>query len=188
MSEEEQKNIEDKFIAKYFCNFSLFQSTPDIWGLKQIFPIMPLHRLDERPSIKVRVYDLTCDSDGRIDDYIEADSIQPYLSLHELHQAQDYVLGFFLVGAYQEILGDMHNLFGDTQAVNIIAKEDGSYQICDEEPSDTIAEILSYLHIDTGRMRQLWLDRLSSNKVSEVNKKLVLEALEDSLYANSYLS
>ncbi|MEJ2115496.1 MAG: biosynthetic arginine decarboxylase, partial [Gammaproteobacteria bacterium] len=101
LPEEDQKNIEDKFIAKYFCNFSLFQSTPDIWGLKQIFPIVPLHRLDECPSVKARVYDLTCDSDGRIDNYVESDAIQPYLSLHEFHHAQDYVIGFFLVGAYQ---------------------------------------------------------------------------------------
>jgi len=186
--DEEQLSLEDKFVAKYFCNFSLFQSTPDIWGLGQIFPVMPLHRLDEYPTIKARVYDLTCDSDGRIDRYVEAGSIQPYLSLHEFSKQQDYVLGLFLVGAYQEILGDLHNLFGDTNAVNIVINADNSYQICDEEPGDTIEEILSYLHMDTGRMRQVWLERLSSNNVSRQNKELVIDELEASLFTNSYLS
>ena len=149
---------------------------------------MPLHRLDEYPTVKARIYDLTCDSDGRIDKYVEAGSIQPYLSLHEYNEQQEYVLGLFLVGAYQEILGDMHNLFGDTNAVNIVINTDNSYQICDEEPGDTIAEILSYLHIDTGRMRQVWLERLSSNSVSGQDKDLVMGELEASLNVNSYLS
>ena len=186
--DEEKLRLEDKFVAKYFCNFSLFQSTPDIWGLGQIFPVMPLHRLDEYPAIKARIYDLTCDSDGRIDRYVEAGSILPYLSLHEVSEQQDYVLGLFLVGAYQEILGDLHNLFGDTNAVNIIINSDNSYQICDEEPGDTIEEILSYLHMDIGRMRQVWLERLSSNNVSRQNKEFVIDELEASLYTNSYLS
>jgi len=188
LQDEDRLRLEDKFVAKYFCNFSLFQSTPDIWGLKQIFPVMPLHRLDEYPIVKARIYDLTCDSDGRIDKYVEAGSIQPYLSLHEYNEQQEYVLGLFLVGAYQEILGDMHNLFGDTNAVNIVINTDNSYQICDEEPGDTIAEILSYLHIDTGRMRQIWLERLSSNSVSGQDKDLVMGELEASLNVNSYLS
>lgn len=188
LPEEQQKLVEERFVAKVFCNFSLFQSTPDIWGLKQIFPIMPLHRLDECPGIKSRIYDLTCDSDGRIDTYVEADSVQPYLSLHEYQQQQDYVLGIFLVGAYQEILGDLHNLFGDTHAVNIVIGENGCYEICDEEPGDTVVEILSYLHIDTGRMRQNWLQRLVSNNVSEPIKKIVIDEFEASLNANSYLS
>ncbi len=186
--DEDRLRLEDKFVSKYFCNFSLFQSTPDIWGLKQIIPIMPLHRLDEYPTVKARIYDLTCDSDGRINKYVEAGSIQTYLSLHEYNEQQEYILGLFLVGAYQEILGDMHNLFGDTNAVNIAINTDNSYQICGEEPGDTIVEILSYLHIDTGRMRQVWLERLSSNNVSGQDKDLVMGELEASLNVNSYLS
>lgn len=188
LSDEERMYLEDRFVSKYFCNFSLFQSTPDIWGLKQIFPIMPLNRLDELPAKKARIYDLTCDSDGRIDEYVEAGTIRPYLSLHEYREQQDYVLGLFLVGAYQEILGDMHNLFGDTNAVNVVINADHSYQICDVEPGDTVAEILSYLHMDTGRMRKVWLERLSSNNVSEQNIKLVVGELDASMHANSYLS
>ncbi len=187
LPEDELVKLEDKLAAKYFCNFSLFQSTPDIWGLQQILPIMPLHRLNERPTIYSRIYDLTCDSDGRVDQYIEDDRIQGHLSLHEFQHQEDYVIGFFLVGAYQEILGDMHNLFGDTNAVNIMMNADGSYQICDEEPGDTTAEILSYLHIDTNSMRQLWLDRLARNHVSEQMQERVMDELESSLVANSYL-
>lgn len=188
LDEEKKLAVQEKLVAKYFCNFSLFQSTPDIWGLQQIFPIMPVHRLHEHPEVKVRIYDLTCDSDGRIDSYVQNGGIKPYLSLHELQPHQEYVLGIFLVGAYQEILGDMHNLFGDTNAVNIVMNEDGSHQICDEEPGDTVAEILSYLHIDTGRMRQLWLERLTQQDVAAEVKKFVLEDLESSLRANSYLA
>jgi len=188
LTEQQRNNLEDKFTAKYFCNFSIFQSTPDVWGLEQIFPIMPLHFLDQCPEIKSRIYDLTCDSDGRIDTYVEGNALKPYISLHEIKSQQDYVLGVFLVGAYQEILGDMHNLFGDTNAVNILLCPDGSYQICDQEPGDTIAEILSYLHIDTGRMRQVWLDRLSRDEISGETRNLVIEALEQSLHANSYLN
>ncbi|MEM7401987.1 MAG: biosynthetic arginine decarboxylase [Pseudomonadota bacterium] len=187
LPEDDLAKLKSKLVAKYFCNFSLFQSTPDIWGLQQILPIVPLHRLDERPTIPSRIYDLTCDSDGRVDQYIEDDSIQGHLSLHEFQHQEDYVIGFFLVGAYQEILGDMHNLFGDTNAVNIMMNVDGSYQICDEEPGDTTAEILSYLHIDTNSMRQHWLDRLARNDVSEQMKERVMDELESSLAANSYL-
>ena len=189
LNEEHRLALEDKLVAKYFCNFSLFQSTPDIWGLQQIFPIMPLHKLNEFPAIHSRIYDLTCDSDGRIDRYVQGDGgTQSYLSLHEFEAQQDYVLGIFLVGAYQEILGDMHNLFGDTNAVNIVMNEDGSHQICDEEPGDTVLEILSYLHIDTDRMQQLWLERLSRHNVTDGVKELVLRELESSLHANSYLT
>jgi len=149
---------------------------------------MPLHRLNEYPEIKSRIYDLTCDSDGRIDTYVEADSLQAYVSLHKFKPQQDYILGIFLLGAYQEILGDMHNLFGDTHTVNVVIEENGSYQICDEEPGDTVEEILSYLHIDTGRMRQNWMQRLMSNNVPEPTKKTVLDEFEASLNANCYLS
>jgi arginine decarboxylase len=188
LEKQDRAFLQDKFVAKYFCNFSLFQSAPDIWGLKQIFPIMPLHRNNEFPAIKSRIYDLTCDSDGRIDKYVEADTVQAHLSLHVLKQQQDYIIGIFLVGAYQEILGDMHNLFGDTHAVNIVINADGSYQKCDEQPSDTIAEILSYLHIDTDRMRQVWDEKLDSNNVSGHKKEHIMKELAASLHVNSYLS
>ena len=188
LAKEYKSELEEKFIDKYFCNFSIFQSTPDIWGLNQIFPVLPLHRLNEMPKHKVRIHDLTCDSDGQIDRYVEAGGIESHLSLHEFCSEHDYVLGLFLVGAYQEILGDMHNLFGDIYAVNIELKSDGGYQICEEEPGDTIEEVLSYVHINTVTMRQIWQEKLTQMKISEKMKKFVLLELEASLKANSYLN
>ncbi len=188
LSENNSSKLETIFIDKYFCNFSLFQSTPDVWGLDQIFPILPLHRLNEMPQQKVRLHDLTCDSDGQIDRYVEAEGICSYLSLHEYRPQEDYVLGLFLVGAYQEILGDLHNLFGDTNAVNIELKSDGGYQICEEEPGDTVEEVLSYVHIDVKKMRQNWLGKVEHMKISGKMKNLILQELEISLQASSYLT
>ena len=182
------KEIKVRFIDKYFCNFSLFRSTPDIWGLSQIFPIMPLHRLHEFPSHQVRLHDLTCDSDGQIRYYVEDAAIKPYLSLHEFHPRRDYILGIFLVGAYQEILGDMHNLFGDTCAVNVALNPDGSDRIYARQSGDTIEEILSRVHIDSADVRQTWLEKLAQAKVSEETRKLALQELESSLKSGGYLS
>jgi len=187
LSEDCKCELEEKFIEKYFCNFSLFQSTPDIWGLKQIFPILPLHQLNAIPQHKVRLHDLTCDSDGQIDRYVEGGSIKSYLSLHQFFPGQDYVLGLFLVGAYQEILGDLHNLFGDTNAVNIELTADGAYQICEEEPGDSIEEVLSYVHIYASKMPQVWLKKLDQMNVSTKTKELVLQELEACLKADTYL-
>ena len=180
-------DLEEKLIDKYFCNFSLFQSTPDIWGLNQIFPVLPLQHLDKAPTRQVRLHDLTCDSDGQIDHYIEADSIQSYLSLHEFSPGQDYLVGMFLVGAYQEILGDLHNLFGDTHAVNIKVNSDGSYQICEQRRGDTAEEVLSYVHIDAAEMRKTWHTRLTEMNTPKSIAEQVLRTLETALQANSYL-
>ena len=188
LQNEHYHELEEKFIDKYFCNFSLFQSTPDIWGLQQIFPVLPLHRLHERPSRKVRLHDLTCDSDGQINRYINAGSIQSYLSLHEFRLTQEYVLGLFLVGAYQEILGDLHNLFGGTNTVNVALDSNGDYQICGQEPSDSIEDILSYIHIDSKSMRQVWLKKLTQMKVSAKTRNFVLQELEASLQTDNYLN
>ncbi len=188
LSHTDNKQLEEMFIGKYFCNFSLFQSTPDVWGLGQIFPILPLHHLHIAPQQKVHIHDLTCDSDGQIDFYVEREGISPYLTLHELSSNEDYVLGFFLVGAYQEILGDLHNLFGDTNAVNIELKPDGGYHICEEEPGDTIEEILSYVHIDSKKIRKTWGKKLNQIEMSEKRKSIVLQVLEYSLQTNNYLN
>ena len=113
------QELNEKLADKVFCNFSLFQSMPDIWGIDQIFPIMPIHRLDEQPTRRAVIQDLTCDSDGRIDQYIDGQNLENTLPVHEFDKKQPYLIGFFMVGAYQEILGDMHNLFGDTHSINI---------------------------------------------------------------------
>ncbi len=180
--------IEDYLITKYFCNFSLFQSTPDIWGLGQIFPIMPLHSLGELPTHKVHIHDLTCDSDGQIERYVEGDSVKSYISLHDVRTRESYILGVFLVGAYQETLGDLHNLFGDTNTVKVALNPDGGYQICEEEPGDTVEEVLSYVHIDSSTMRKNWLEKLKHMKVSDQIKDYVLREFEAALKSDSYLN
>lgn len=188
LNAEHKNEIKNKIIDKYFCNFSLFQSTPDIWGLGQIFPILPLHRLNELPTREVHLHDLTCDSDGQIDYYVEDNSVKSYISLHDIKTQEKYVLGLFLVGAYQEILGDMHNLFGDTNAVNIVLNPDGGYQICEEEPGDTVEEVLSYVHMDTAEMRQNWLEKLDNMNVAEQTKEYILQELNMALKSDSYLN
>jgi len=146
--EEEYEDILPEVNAlltdRYFCNFSLFQSLPDSWAIDQIFPIMPVHRLDEEPTRRGTLQDVTCDSDGKIDRFVGWRRPKPNLELHELRGDEPYVLGIFLTGAYQEILGDLHNLFGDTNAVHIKLTDTG-YEIEDLVHGDTITEVLNYV-------------------------------------------
>ncbi|HZI30672.1 MAG TPA: biosynthetic arginine decarboxylase [Gemmatimonadaceae bacterium] len=131
-------------VDRYFCNFSLFQSLPDSWAIDQLFPIMPIHRHLEKPTRRGTLQDITCDSDGKIEKFIGGKSGQPSLPLHEFTDDQQYLLGVFLTGAYQEILGDLHNLFGDTNAVHI-RLSDSSYEITDLVHGDTVTEVLNYV-------------------------------------------
>ncbi len=131
-------------VDRYFCNFSLFQSLPDSWAIDQLFPIMPVHRHLEKPSRRGTLQDITCDSDGKIEKFIGGKSGQPSLPLHEFRDDDQYVLGVFLTGAYQEILGDLHNLFGDTNAVHI-RLSDSTYEITDLVHGDTVTEVLNYV-------------------------------------------
>ncbi len=134
---------------RYFCNFSLFQSLPDFWAIDQLFPIMPIHRLTEEPTQRGTLQDVTCDSDGKIDRFAGGRSGKPTLELHPLRDGDQYILGIFLTGAYQEILGDLHNLFGDTNAVHLRLSEDGrSYEITDLVHGDTTTEVLNYVQFD----------------------------------------
>ncbi len=136
--------IEATLIDRYFCNFSLFQSLPDSWAIDQIFPIMPIHRLDEEPTRRGTLQDMTCDSDGKIDRFAGWRRPKPALELHPLEPGEPYILGIFLTGAYQEILGDLHNLFGDTNAVHIRLTDSG-YEIGDLVHGDTVTEVLDYV-------------------------------------------
>src|SRR5687768_3461310 len=133
---------------RYFCNFSVFQSLPDSWAIDQLFPIMPIHRLDEEPTRRGTLQDVTCDSDGKIDHFVGWRKSKPSLELHAFRHGEPYVLGIFLTGAYQEILGDLHNLFGDTNAVHIKLTETG-YEIGDLVHGDTITEVLNYVQFNT---------------------------------------
>ncbi len=131
-------------VDRYFCNFSLFQSLPDNWAIDQLFPIMPIHRLDEEPTRRGTLQDVSCDSDGKIDRFVGDKNGNPSLELHPFTDGDPYILGIFLTGAYQEILGDLHNLFGDTNAVHVRLR-DGGYEITDLVHGDTVTEVLNYV-------------------------------------------
>ena len=137
-------DIESTLVDRYFCNFSVFQSLPDNWAIDQLFPIMPIHRLNEQPSRRGTLQDVTCDSDGVIDRFAGGRKGKPSLELHPIRDEEPYILGIFLTGAYQEILGDLHNLFGDSNAVHIRMKDQG-YEITDLVHGDTVTEVLNYV-------------------------------------------
>jgi arginine decarboxylase len=132
----------------YYCNFSVFQSIPDAWAVGHLFPLMPIHRLHEEPTQEAILADLTCDSDGKIDQFIDLRDVKKTLRLHKLSEDNNYYLGAFLVGAYQETLGDLHNLFGDTNAVHVSLGEDGRYLLEHVVVGDTVSEVLSYVEYD----------------------------------------
>jgi arginine decarboxylase len=131
----------------FYCNFSIFQSLPDSWAVGHLFPVMPIHRLHEEPQRDGILVDLTCDSDGKIDKFIDLRDVRDTLRLHAPNH-EPYYLGAFLVGAYQEILGDLHNLFGDTHAVHVSLNDDGSYTLDHLIEGDTVTEVLQYVAYD----------------------------------------
>jgi arginine decarboxylase len=145
---EDLQQLDEALSDTYFCNFSLFQSIPDSWAIKQLFPIMPIHRLDERPASFAVLGDITCDSDGKIDQFIDRRDVKRTLPLHKLANGDPYYLGVFLVGAYQEILGDMHNLFGDTHAVHVSLNEQGEVVLEEVVKGDTVREVLDYVEFE----------------------------------------
>ncbi len=179
--------LQDELAAKYFCNLSIFQSLPDIWAIKQVFPILPLQRLAERPEMPAVLHDLTCDSDGRIDHYV-ADpdfGMGGALPLHRPGEAR-YLLGFFLVGAYQEILGDMHNLFGDADSVNVRLQGE-EFTIDDPEPGDTAGQLLAYVHFDPDRMRTRYRAKINRAGVTGSAAEHYLQTLSAGLHSHTYL-
>ena len=146
---EELAELDDLLTDVYFCNLSVFQSLPDCWAIEQVFPIMPIHRLDETPTRRGTLADLTCDSDGKVDRFIGRDDVKRWLPLHELEAGRRYLLGAFLVGAYQETLGDLHNLFGDTHVVHVRVDDSGSWWIEEIVEGDTVREVLGYMQYDS---------------------------------------
>lgn len=145
---EDLEALEDLLRATYFTNFSLFQSLPDAWAIDQLFPVVPLTRLDEKPDQRAVLADITCDSDGKVDRFIGEPEPRATLDLHSLRAGEAYCLGFFLVGAYQETLGDLHNLFGDTHVAHIQLEEDGGWSVEETVDGDTVREVLSYVQYD----------------------------------------
>jgi len=154
--------LESALVDRYFCNFSLFQSLPDSWAIDQLFPIMPIHRLDEEPIRRGTLQDVTCDSDGKIDRFVGEKKGRPSLELHEFRDGEDYILGIFLTGAYQEILGDLHNLFGDTNAVHVRLNDQGAYEITDLVEGDTVTEVLNYVQFGASQLLATFRRKVNS--------------------------
>lgn len=149
---EELQNLDTMLSDTYFCNFSVFQSMPDSWAIKQLFPVMPIHRLTEAPSRRAVLGDITCDSDGKVDQFIDLRAVRNTLELHPVTPGEPYYLGVFLLGAYQEILGDLHNLFGDTNAVHVSVDEEGNYSLDEFIPGDTVREVLHYVQFSAEKL------------------------------------
>ncbi len=175
---------------KYFCNFSLFQSLPDSWAIDQIFPIIPIQRLDEKPERSATLQDITCDSDGKIDNFISTRNFSYYLPVHSLKNREPYYIGVFLVGAYQEILGDLHNLFGDTNAVHISVSDKG-YSIDQIIDGETVAEVLDYVQYNAKKLVrtvETWVTTsVKSGIISAEEGKEFLSNYRSGLYGYTYL-
>ncbi len=180
--------LNDKLADKYICNFSVFQSLPDTWAIEQILPILPIHRLHEQPGRRAVLQDLTCDSDGKIRQYVDEQSIETSLPVHELRDGEDYLLGVFLVGAYQEILGDMHNLFGDTDSVNVYQRGDGSVFHAGIETHDTIEDLLRYVHLEPSELMSLYRDKVAGAHLTARERTRYLDILRLGLTRSSYLA
>lgn len=180
------QELNEKLADKVFCNFSLFQSLPDIWGIDQVFPIMPIHRLNEKPYRHAILQDLTCDSDGRIDQYIDQQNLEKTLPIHKINLQQPYLIGFFMVGAYQEILGDMHNLFGDTHSINI-ELDDNGYHFSDFHEGEHVGDLLDYVHFNCEDLKQAYHQKLAQTKLSQAQQSAYLDELTAGLSAYTYL-
>ncbi|MDR2850747.1 MAG: biosynthetic arginine decarboxylase [Desulfovibrio sp.] len=184
------ENIDISLADIYYGNFSVFQSLPDSWAIDQLFPIMPIHRLNEFPSRQAIISDITCDSDGRIDHFIDPQGMKPTLELHSLRDGEEYYLGAFLVGAYQETLGDLHNLMGDTNVVSIRAADDGSYEYVREIRGDSVADILTYVEYDPQRilenLRGTAEQAVRQGRISPSERFAIMQAFEDGLRGYTY--
>lgn len=179
-------DLTERLADKYFCNFSVFQSLPDTWAIDQVLPIMPIHRLDEAPTRRAVLQDLTCDSDGKVSQYVDGQSIESSMAVHEVRAGEPYLLAVFLVGAYQEILGDMHNLFGDTDSVNVWQYADGQLEIAGVEGHDTVEDMLRYVHLAPDELLTRYRQKLAVLDVSE--RGSFLAEFARCLKQSSYLS
>jgi arginine decarboxylase len=187
---EEFEGLERLLADTYFCNFSIFQSIPDAWAVHQLFPIMPIHRLHEKPSRQAVLADVTCDSDGKIDAFIDRRDVKHVLALHPLN-GKEYYLGFFLVGAYQEILGDLHNLFGDTNTVHVSLAPNGEYRLERVVAGDTVTDVLQYVSYSRedllSRLRGAIELALRAKRITLEESRYLLKIYEAGLSSYTYL-
>jgi arginine decarboxylase len=201
---DDLEDLEKSMASIYYVNLSVFQSVPDAWAIDQLFPIMPIHRLDEEPTQRAVLADLTCDSDGKIDQFIDLRDVKSVLELHPLQEAgkisssttntqsrEPYYLGLFLAGAYQEIMGNLHNLFGDTNAVHIQLTPRG-YEIEQVVKGDTVTEVLGYVQYDAEDLvesiRRRTEQALQENRITLAEAQRLLQNYERSLSTYTYLS
>lgn len=186
---EELEHLEKTLSDTYFCNFSVFQSLPDSWAIDHLFPVLPIHRLNEEPTRRAVLADITCDSDGKIEHFIDRRDVKDVLELHPVN-GEDYYLGIFLVGAYQEILGDLHNLFGDTNDVQVSLGE-GGYVIDHVEPGDSVTEVLKYVSYSkeelVAKLRRSIEVALRGGKMTLEESRYLLRAYEEGLAGYTYL-
>ncbi|WP_371311796.1 biosynthetic arginine decarboxylase [Pseudovibrio flavus] len=180
----------EKLVDIYHCNFSLFQSLPDVWAIDQLHPVVPLQQLNEEPDRRAVLSDITCDSDGKVDKFILADGIHPSLPVHSLQEGKPYYMGVFFIGAYQETLGDLHNLFGDTNVATIDLREDGGFDLLQEVEGDTISEVLSYVEYDPkdcmDAFRKSIDEAISAGKLKNADRKTLVAAYRDSINGYTY--
>jgi len=187
---EELEGLERALSDTYFCNFSVFQSAPDSWAIDQLFPVVPIHRLDEEPTRRGVLADITCDSDGKIDHFIDRRDVKDVLELHPLRD-EDYFLGLFLVGAYQEILGDLHNLFGDTNTLHVSLGEEGDYHIDHVLTGDTVTDVLRYVSYERSdliaQVRRFTEKALRAKRITLEESRQLLRVYEQGLSGYTYL-
>jgi arginine decarboxylase len=187
---EDLEGLERTLADTYFCNFSVFQSLPDSWAIDQLFPIVPIHRLDEEPSNRAVLADITCDSDGKIDHFIDRRDVKDVLELHSFN-GEPYYLGAFLVGAYQEILGDLHNLFGDTNTVHVSLDEEDDYRIEGVINGDTVTDVLRYVRYNreelVAKVRRATEAALKARRMTFEESKTLLRRYEEGLAGYTYL-
>lgn len=180
--------LNEKLVDKYFVNFSLFQSLPDVWAIDQIFPILPIQRLHEEPVRRARIEDITCDSDGRIDAYVTAEGLTSALPVHTVQSDAVYILGVFMVGAYQEILGDMHNLFGDTDSVNVIVDKSGLFHLEQPMAGDTVESVLNYVQFSAPDLLARYQKKVDACvALDDAQRYIFLQQFADGLHGYTYL-
>ncbi len=184
------EDIESAIADIYYCNFSVFQSIPDSWAIDQLFPIMPLHRLLELPKRNAVIADITCDCDGKIDKFIDLHDVRNTLPLHEMKDGDDYYLGIFLVGAYQETLGDLHNLFGDTNVVSVRISDEGHYDLVREIQGDSVADVLTYVEYDPKVMqnnfRETAEEAIREGRITVGDRREIMVAYDNGLRGYTY--
>ena len=179
--------LQERMADKIYVNFSLFQSMPDAWGIDQLFPVLPLEGLNKKPERRAVLLDITCDSDGTIDHYVDGDGIATTMPMPEYDLDNPPMLGFFMVGAYQEILGNMHNLFGDTEAVDVYARENGDVEVQLSDEGDTVADMLRYVQLDPNELMALFRNQVQASDLDEELRAQFLEEFESGLYGYTYL-